>query len=148
MTLGAALFLLSMTSLSKAQSNMVPITWSSIVYTYYGEITPTMINVTSPVLTPLGASQLYNSGSVIRDRYLNSTSTQLTLGLPVNGLSDQYIVNNQLQVWSTSDEYIVGSAQAFMQGLYPPVTGVQGTDSVCFISQSAFISMSPYPSVS
>ncbi|KAF5868374.1 putative histidine acid protein [Botrytis fragariae] len=109
---------------------MVPITWSSVVYTYYGEITPTMINVTSPVLTPLGASQLYNSGSIIRDRYLNSTSTQLTVGLPVNGLSDQYIVNNQLQVWTTGDEYIVGSAQAFMQGLYPPVTGVQGTDSV------------------
>ena len=148
MALVAALFLLSMTSLSKAQSNMVPITWSSIVYTYYGEITPTMINVTSPVLTPLGASQLYNSGSVIRDRYLNSTSTQLTLGLPVNGLSDQYIVNNQLQVWSTGDEYIVGSAQAFMQGLYPPVTGVQGVDSVCFISRFPFFSMSPYPSVS
>ncbi|EMR80547.1 hypothetical protein ACHAPC_001908 [Botrytis cinerea] len=119
---------------------MVPITWSSIVYTYYGEITPTMINVTSPVLTPLGASQLYNSGSVIRDRYLNSTSTQLTLGLPVNGLSDQYIVNNQLQVWSTSDEYIVGSAQAFMQGLYPPVTGVQGVDSTSPNSNSMMAS--------
>ncbi|KAM0130781.1 hypothetical protein ACHAO1_007733 [Botrytis cinerea] len=140
MALVAALFLLSMTSLSKAQSNMVPITWSSIVYTYYGEITPTMINVTSPVLTPLGASQLYNSGSVIRDRYLNSTSTQLTLGLPVNGLSDQYIVNNQLQVWSTSDEYIVGSAQAFMQGLYPPVTGVQGVDSTSPNSNSMMAS--------
>ncbi|KAF7915239.1 hypothetical protein BELL_1056g00020 [Botrytis elliptica] len=130
MVLVSTLFIVSMASLSIAQSNMVPITWSSIVYTYYGEITPTMINATSPVLTPLGASQLYNSGSIIRDRYLNSTSTQLTFGLPVNGLSDQYIVNNQLQVWTTSDEYIVGSAQAFMQGLYPPVTGVQGTDRI------------------
>ncbi|TGO82075.1 hypothetical protein BPOR_0928g00020 [Botrytis porri] len=130
MVLVSTLLMLSMTSLAMAQSNMVPITWSSIVYIYYGEITPTMINVTSPVLTPLGATQLYNSGSIIRDRYLNSTSTQLTVGLPVNGLSDQYIVNNQLQVWTTSDEYIVGSAQAFMQGLYPPVNGVQGTDSI------------------
>ncbi|KAB8293511.1 hypothetical protein EYC80_007817 [Monilinia laxa] len=100
---------------------MVPITWSSVVYTYYGEVTPTFLNVTTPSLTPLGANQLYNSGSIIRDRYLNSTSTQLTLGFPINGLSDPYIINNQLQVWSTGDEYVVASAQAFIQGLYPPV---------------------------
>ncbi|CAD6446951.1 d8dca34b-a0a4-45cb-ae96-471e5151b4db [Sclerotinia trifoliorum] len=130
MTLFTTLFLLLSISLINAQSNMVPITWSSVVYTYYGEITPTIVNATTPTLTPLGATQLYNSGSIIRDRYLNSTATQLTLGQPINGLSDQYIINNQLQVWSTGDEYVVASAQAFMQGLYPPVRGVQGTDSV------------------
>ncbi|KAJ8063249.1 hypothetical protein OCU04_008480 [Sclerotinia nivalis] len=124
------LFLLPSISLVNAQSNMVPITWSSVVYTYYGEMTPTIVNATTPTLTPLGATQLYNSGSIIRDRYLSSTATQLTLGLPINGLSDRYIINNQLQVWSTGDEYVVGSAQAFMQGLYPPVPGVRGTDSV------------------
>ncbi|ESZ92838.1 hypothetical protein SBOR_6775 [Sclerotinia borealis F-4128] len=129
MAMSATLFLLSLTSLVNAQSNTVPITWSSIVYTYHGEITPTLVNATPPVLTPLGASQLYNSGSIIRDRYLNSSATELTLGLPINDLSDQYIINNQLQVWSTSGEYMIGSVQAFMQGLYPPVPGeIAGND--------------------
>ncbi|KAI9645132.1 hypothetical protein NHQ30_005866 [Ciborinia camelliae] len=131
MAMSATLFLLSFISLVNAQSSTVPITWSSVVYTYYGEITPTLVNATTPVLTPLGANQLYNSGSLLRDRYLNSTATQLTLGLPINGLSGQHIINNQLQVWSTGDEYVVGSAQAFMQGLYPPVPGVgHGMDSI------------------
>lgn len=138
MAFPAALFSLFLISVVKAQSTpLVPITWSSIVYTYYGEVTPTAFNATTPVLTPLGASQLYNSGSIIRDRYLNSTATELTIGVPINGLSDQYIVNNQLQVWSTGDEYTIGSAQAFMQGLYPPVLGGgQGADNVRCTSQS------------
>ncbi|KAA8566054.1 hypothetical protein EYC84_008659 [Monilinia fructicola] len=67
----------------------------------------------------------------MRDRYLNSTATQLTLGFPINGLSDPYIINNQLQVWSAGDEYVLASAQAFMQGLYPPVPGVgQGMSNI------------------
>ncbi|PQE08874.1 histidine acid phosphatase protein [Rutstroemia sp. NJR-2017a BVV2] len=83
----------------------------------------------TPSLTPLGAQQLYSAGSVIRDRYLSSNDTQLTLGLPINGLSTGTIVNSQMQILSTSDEYVVASAQAFMQGLYPPVAGMNGGSS-------------------
>lgn len=131
MALSTTLFLLSLTSHVNAQLKTEPIIWSSVVFTYHGEVTPTFQDATTPFLTPLGANQLYNSGSIVRDRYLNSTATQITLGVPINGLSDQHIVNNQMQIWSTSDEFVIGSAQAFMQGLYPPVSGAgQGTGSV------------------
>ncbi|QSZ34707.1 hypothetical protein DSL72_007562 [Monilinia vaccinii-corymbosi] len=94
---------------------MPPITWSSVVYTYYGEVTPPLLNTTttpSRSLTPLGAHQSYNSGSLLRTRYVNAsaTTTQLTLGLPIHGLADPYILNPQLQVWSTDDE-IAGNDQ-------------------------------------
>ncbi|PQE11480.1 histidine acid phosphatase protein [Rutstroemia sp. NJR-2017a BBW] len=122
------LLLLSLSAFVGADTT-VPITWSSIVYTYHGEKTPDMPNSTTLSLTPLGAQQLYSAGSVIRDRYLTSNGTQLTLGLPINGLSTSAIVNSQMQILSTSDEYVVASAQAFMQGLYPPVAGVNGGSS-------------------
>jgi hypothetical protein len=131
------LLLLSLSAFVGAE-NTVPITWSSIVYAYHGEKTPDMPNSTIPNLTPLGAQQLYSAGSVIRDRYLRSNDTQLTLGLPINGLSTSAIVNSQMQILSTSDEYVVASAQAFMQGLYPPVAGVIGGSSV---SNSASITV-------
>ncbi|PQE16244.1 histidine acid phosphatase protein [Rutstroemia sp. NJR-2017a WRK4] len=104
------LLLLSLSAFVRADTT-VPVTWSSIVYAYHGEKTPDMPNSTTPILTSLGAQQLYSAGSVIRDRYLTSNGTQLTLGLPINGLSTSAI------------------AQAFMQGLYPPVAGVNGGSS-------------------
>lgn len=67
---------------------------------------------------------------MIRDRYMGSNNTQLTLGIPINKLSTSTIVNSQMQILSTSDEHVVASAQAFMQGLYPPVPGVNGRSSV------------------
>ncbi|KAM3066052.1 hypothetical protein ACMFMG_010610 [Clarireedia jacksonii] len=123
------LILLSLSAFVGADDT-IPITWSSIVYTYHGEKTPDIRNSITPSLTPLGGQQLYSAGSVIRDRYLSSNDTQLTLGLPINGLSTSTIDNSQMQILSTSDGYVVASAQAFMQGLYPPVLGVNGGSSI------------------
>jgi hypothetical protein len=47
--------------------------------------------------------------------------------LAINGLSKDELDNTQTFSMSASDEFIVVSAQAFMQGLYPPLNISLGT---------------------
>ncbi|KAK3943270.1 putative histidine acid phosphatase, partial [Diplogelasinospora grovesii] len=70
----------------------------------------------SPVsLTPLGASEVFASGSWYRDRYISSNaSTQ------INGIASDIAVLSQLSVTSPIDNVLQNSAQVFLQGLYPP----------------------------
>lgn len=100
------------------QAGSIEIIWSSVVYNYHGERTPLILPVQS-VLTPLGAQQLYAVGSFFRDRYVASKMNESNLA--INGLSKDELDNAQVSSMSTSGEFIVASAQAFMQGLYPPL---------------------------
>ena len=105
------------------------ITWGSVVFTYHGEKIPYLAQGAHH-LTPFGATQLFNAGNAVRERYLqirpNTTSTQDFR--PINGLSKDDIVNSQLSTWALGDEFVAGSATAFMQGLYPPRKGYLSTD--------------------
>ncbi len=112
----AALLGLSSTALAQPQ-----IVWASVVYAYYGEKTPSLTN--GPYnLSPLGANQMLQAGSFLRNRNINppANGSELSAPAPINGISVQSIDNSQLYVLSTDDEFISGSALAFMQGLYPP----------------------------
>jgi len=90
----------------------------------YGERNPEILEGASN-LSPLGALQLHDAGFEIRNRYISSNSTY-----PIQGLSEDVIENDQIQVSSTDDEYISSGAMAFMQGLYPPLPGVNGAQDV------------------
>jgi hypothetical protein len=65
---------------------------------------------------------MLQAGSFLRNRNINppANGSELSAPAPINGISVQSIDNSQLYVLSTDDEFISGSALAFMQGLYPP----------------------------
>ncbi|KAI9866880.1 MAG: hypothetical protein M1813_000822 [Trichoglossum hirsutum] len=96
----------------------------SVIFSLYGDRTPNL----APgdyVLTSLGAQQLYASGSAFRARYIASpaenSSRNLTSGWTIPGISTLSIDNSQIYVASVDSYHAVNSAQAFLQGLYPPV---------------------------
>ncbi|KAI5860391.1 phosphoglycerate mutase-like protein [Durotheca rogersii] len=111
-----------------AQSNTTEVVWSSVAYILYGDHTP-LQGDTEISLTPLGAQQLYSQGSLFRARYLSSSALSigdnaLTTNSPITNIEPNALDNAQLSLYSTTDDYVVGSALAFLQGLYPPVNGV------------------------
>ncbi|KAI9728571.1 MAG: hypothetical protein M1834_007599 [Cirrosporium novae-zelandiae] len=101
--------------LASAQSGYTETVYSAVVFTLYGDRNPYLADGDT-VLTPLGAQQLYSAGSTFRDRYVIPSSPQA-----INNISALEIDGSETFVMSTADGYIVTSAQAFMQGLYPPL---------------------------
>ncbi|KAI2465629.1 phosphoglycerate mutase-like protein [Annulohypoxylon bovei var. microspora] len=101
--------------------------WSSFSYVLYGERTPLQSQL-APSLTPLGAQQLYSQGSLFRARYLSPNANlslqenAITTNSPISGMELQALDNSQLSIYSTTDDYVIGGALAFLQGLYPPIT--------------------------
>jgi len=115
------------------------ITWGAVAFTYHGEKTPALA-YNGYHLSPLGANQLLGAGSVVRDRYVSPplNETDLTEAAPINGLSVSSIQNTQLDIMSTDDEYVVASAMAFMQGLYPPLQEFI-LDAETLLSNSSYV---------
>ncbi|XDG03580.1 hypothetical protein ABKA04_003195 [Annulohypoxylon sp. FPYF3050] len=127
----AAAFLLVGESLAQSTNETV---WSSFSYILYGERTPLQGQL-APSLTPLGAQQLYAQGALYRARYLSPNANlsaeenAITTNSPIQGIELQALDNSQLSVYSTTDDYVVGGALAFLQGLYPPVTRTFASDN-------------------
>ena len=97
--------------------------WSSVIFSLYGDRTPYILPETY-TLTPLGAQQLYSAGSAFRERYVSPLQTpfsQYSVNTAINGISEFQLDNNEVTMESTADQFIVASAQAFIQGLYPPL---------------------------
>jgi hypothetical protein len=103
---------------SVAQTVLREHIWSTVIYTRYGDRTPYILP-TANTLTPLGATQLYRAGNRFRDRYLASAPSNGNT--VIQGISSFQLDNDQVSVISLNDQFIVASAQAFMQGLYPPL---------------------------
>jgi hypothetical protein len=82
----------------------------------HGDHTP--LALSDPVLTPLGATQMYDRGTAFRDRYLRPSRHDRHVGIV--GITSKTIDSSQLQVESSTDRCSSASAIAFMQGLYPP----------------------------
>lgn len=80
-----------------------------------------------PVLSAVGANQLYTLGQNFRTRYVAGTSPS-GLGVQhIAGLAPSILNNEQIWVQTTDAQYLVSAAQAFMQGLYPPHGTSNGT---------------------
>jgi len=101
--------------------------WSSVVFSRTGERTPIAYGGMPTILTPLGANQSYTSGLAMRERYLGAYTDNGVGGAPIPGLNSDFIDSNQVYVGTPDYQYTVGSAQAFLQGLYPPTTKSTGT---------------------
>lgn len=103
-----------------AQTGVKQQVLSTFIYTRYGDRTPFVLP-TSPTLTPLGAQQLFDAGDKIRQRYVTPPDSSATEPTTIYGISPYQLVYNQLTVLSTDEQYVFASAQAFLQGLYPPL---------------------------
>ncbi|KAA6406688.1 MAG: hypothetical protein FRX48_09411 [Lasallia pustulata] len=97
------------------------IIWSSVIFTRYGDRTPIIVPQES-VLTPVGAQQLYSAGSYFRNRYVAPLDQDGAASLAINDISKYEVDSTQVFTMSTVDEHIATSAQAFLQGLYPPLS--------------------------
>ncbi|KAH9891544.1 histidine acid phosphatase-like protein [Xylariomycetidae sp. FL2044] len=89
------------------------------IFHRHGDRTPKSLAPAN--LTSLGAEQVFDSGDYYRGRYVAADATS-----PIFGLSNDIAVAHQMSVTSPVDAVLQNSAQAFMQGVYPPV----GTMSV------------------
>jgi hypothetical protein len=120
------LFALHLTS-TLAQS--VPTTrytvWASVLFSRTGDRTPEILGSAPTTLTSLGAQQQYSNGAFFRQRYLTSSSNfSMTNGVgpaPMTGMSAEVPDVRKLYVQALDEQSSVASAQAFLQGLYPPV---------------------------
>ncbi|KAF2198888.1 phosphoglycerate mutase-like protein [Delitschia confertaspora ATCC 74209] len=75
---------------------------------------------TSQTLSALGAQQIYQMGQNFRGRYINGLGS-IGLGQSqISTLSQDVLDNNQVFVMTRQEPYLIASAQAFMQGFYPP----------------------------
>lgn len=113
-----AILALSATAFAASTQQVV---WSAVTYTYHGEKTPALFPGPMYDLTPVGATQLYEAGGILRDRYVSSpANNSITNAAPINGLNSNAINSSQILIWSTDDPWVSASAMAFMQSFYPP----------------------------
>ena len=112
-------------------------TWGSVVLTLNGEKSPD-ISTPYPNLTPLGAQQVISAGKVIRTRYLEGPGTNITNYFPIQGLAVNEIVNPQLFILAADEDYTAATAQAFLQGVYPPL-GVLYVDSESMLANNTVV---------
>ena len=95
--------------------------WSSVVFARTGERTPKIIGTDSSALTTLGQQQQHDAGTFFRERYISPSDSDDGLSVaPISGLSANEIENLQLYILALDQQYNAASAQAFMQGFYPP----------------------------
>lgn len=94
--------------------------WAVFAYTLHGDSIPNALP-RPRALTPFGASELYAAGSAFRDRYVAIHSNGSGVGTRISNLSPYALEAEEVSVLSRTDQPAVASAQAFFQGLYPPL---------------------------
>lgn len=120
----AVILLVLQWSLLAAAQTYTKRVWGVFAYTVHGDNTPGVLvaNTGSNRLTDYGASQLQAAGSAFRKRYVSSTGSSLKGSeSAIHDLSPIFLNPQDVDVYSTDDQYNIASAQAFMLGLYPPI---------------------------
>ena len=96
--------------------------WAVFAYNLPGDSTPTALP-RSKTLSPYGASELYAAGSSFRDHYVTIHSDENAgASTRIQNLSPFVLDSEEVVVLTTTEQATVASAQAFMQGLYPPLS--------------------------
>ena len=101
--------------------------WSSVIFSRTGERTPLLLD--NARLTSLGAQQQHEAGAFFRERYISTFGSSDGIdSAPIQGLNANELDGDQLYVMALDQQYNQASAQAFVQGLYPPYS-LSGNDS-------------------
>lgn len=116
---------------------------SSVVFVRSGERTPQILGTVPSVLTSLGAQQAYAAGSFFRDRYVASTdSGSGVTKAPLRGLSANSYDPRQMYILAQDTHSTAATAQAFMQGFYPPY--VLNESTAALIDPSSILANESY----
>ncbi|KAL8948530.1 MAG: hypothetical protein Q9183_007682, partial [Haloplaca sp. 2 TL-2023] len=84
------------------------------IFSRHGDRTP---KSTPPAnLTSLGYQQVFTSGTYFRERYIASNASS-----QIAGINSDIVKHSQITASAPIDTVLMTSAQAFLQGLYPPV---------------------------
>lgn len=110
-----------LTPLSRAQSDSYTVL-STVVFIRSGDRTPKILGDVPTMLTSLGAQQAHAAGSFYRDRYISSTVSKSGVDkAPLRGLSANSVDPREMYILALDTHPTVATAQAFMQGFYPPL---------------------------
>ena len=93
---------------------------SSFIFTRHGDRTPLFSDEMS-VLTPYGAQQMYKAGANFRNRYLTTSFDSALEPTAIRDISQYSYDPEEMNIMTTDYQYTGASAQAFMQGFYPPL---------------------------
>ncbi|EME40614.1 hypothetical protein DOTSEDRAFT_37408 [Dothistroma septosporum NZE10] len=127
--LTSLLILLCLAPPTVAQTPRYYTVWSSVIFQRTGERTPEVIgDSTIPItLTSIGANQAQSAGQFFRSRYIgNATSTSTSTNGAGNsvatlvGLDPDVYDSLQMYASALDQQWNVATAQAWLQGFYPP----------------------------
>ncbi|KAJ5159939.1 uncharacterized protein N7482_006943 [Penicillium canariense] len=114
-------FLLHATVLVTAQDYTEKV-WGVFAYTIHGDSIPNVLAEARPrFLSDYGANQLAAAGAAFRERYLSSGGSINVSESAIQYISATVLDSKDVDVFATTDQFVIASAQAFMQGLYPPL---------------------------
>ncbi|KAK3306310.1 histidine phosphatase superfamily [Chaetomium strumarium] len=122
--LGGALF---------AASGAAHIVHGVLVFSRHGDRTAKHFGNAS--LTSLGAQQVFQVGSDYRARYLSSASSSR-----ISKISEFEYVPAQVWASAPDEPILLGTATAFLQGLYPPLGDVQPTLTATGLANGSSVS--------
>ncbi len=148
-----ALLVSCLVSATIAKNGIRYTVWSSVIFSRTGERTPEVLGYDPVTLTSVGAQQQYSAGQYFRQRYLESynnftTNNGIDLA-PMPGMSPEIPDVQKLYVQALDEQYSVASAQAFLQGLYPPVSFTSNSSELqTIIDPTALLANNTYVSVS
>ncbi|PLB47248.1 phosphoglycerate mutase-like protein [Aspergillus steynii IBT 23096] len=94
--------------------------WGVFAFTLHGDSIPAVLPQPK-ALTPYGAGDLHAAGSAFRSRYVAVQGNNDSSSTRIESLSPYVLDTGEIEVLSTTSPSDVASAQAFMQGLYPPL---------------------------
>ena len=114
-----SLTVLASARLAAAQSNDAYHPHGAFAFIRSGERTPALTGDTQ-VLTAVGANQMYQLGQTLRNRWIDSNGDTGLGRQNIANMSVDIINNDQISIQTLDTQYLVSSAQAFMQGMYPP----------------------------
>lgn len=77
------------------------------------------------ILYNLGYSQMFSSGQYFRNQYVSVNAPAR-----IEGISSDEVDLSQIAVQAPMDAILMTSAQAFLQGLYPPVGSQEESDTL------------------
>ncbi|KAL4968759.1 uncharacterized protein BDV14DRAFT_187543 [Aspergillus stella-maris] len=95
-------------------------TWAVYAYTTNGESIPKVFP-RPRALTAYGAHQLESAGIAFRNRYVSMAHATEMGSTKIENLSPYLLDNDDVKIGATADAAVLVSAQAFMQGAYPPL---------------------------
>lgn len=115
--LAQQLLLIALLPLIQAQETLL----GAYVFHRHGDRTSKSTPPT--VLTDLGYFQVHAAGEYYRNRYINGSSA-------IYKIATDLVKQSQLSVEAPVDTVLQNSAQAWLQGLYPPVGATLGTQTL------------------